>query len=172
MDEKRAKEEYRSSIKALITEIAIVLAAVTILFTFVFGIHIQKGQDMYPALKDGDIVIYYRTHKVSNTEAIVYEADNKKRTGRVVATEGSEIGSTGELQMIFDGNFLPISPGNGIYQRTYAREDEVLPVTVEKDCCFILGDNRDEAKDSRDYGQINQKDIKGRIITVIRKRMI
>ncbi|MBQ6314682.1 MAG: signal peptidase I, partial [Mogibacterium sp.] len=64
------------------------------------------------------------------------------------------------------------SYSDGIYSRTYAAEGEKLPFTVRENAFFILGDNREDAEDSRIQGQISKRNIKGRIVTVIRRRQI
>lgn len=170
--ERKARTGCRKAAMALLIEIIMVTSFLIILFSFVIGIHIQRGNDMYPAIRDGDIVIYYRSRSLMNTEAVVYEAGGRVQTGRVEATEGTVISRTGDLQLTFDGIHLPVTAENGIYKRTYAAEETKLPVTVDKDCCFILGDNREEADDSRIYGQIRSEEIRGRIVTVIRRRQI
>lgn len=168
-----AKEKYIRARNGLILEIVLVLAAFVIIFGFIFGIHVQKGDDMYPAIKDGDMILYYRTHDVMNTEAVVYEADGRVRTGRVEATGGAVIDMTTDYQMTFDGNYLPVSPTDGIYERTYAPETYVdLPIIIDEDACFILGDKRETAKDSREFGPILKRNVKGRIVTVLRRRQI
>ncbi|MFR8353110.1 MAG: S26 family signal peptidase [Blautia obeum] len=43
-------------------------------------------------------------------------------------------------------------------------------MTVGEGQIFVLGDNRPEASDSRIYGCINIKDVKGKAIAVIRTR--
>ena len=45
-----------------------------------------------------------------------------------------------------------------------------FPITVGEGQIFVLGDNRPEASDSRIYGCINVKDVKGKAIAVIRTR--
>lgn len=170
--DRKAEASYKEARMNLITEIAAVVIACMIIFSFVFGVYVQKGNDMYPAIKDGDIVLYYRTHKIVNTEAVVYELDGETGTSRVEASAGTVVSATGDLQLTFDGNYLPISKDDGIFSKTYGHEGAKYPVTVQDDCCYILGDNRDTAKDSREFGPIKKKFIKGRIVTVVRRRQI
>ena len=173
MTDGKAKAEYIRARNGLIAETAAVLAALVFIFGFVFGIHIQKGDDMYPAIKDGDMILYYRTHDVMNTEAVVYKAGGEMLTGRVEATGGAVIDMTADYQMTFDGNYLPISPADGIYERTYAPDTFVsLPIIIDDDSCFILGDKRESARDSREFGPVLKKNVKGRIVTVLRRRQI
>ena len=45
-----------------------------------------------------------------------------------------------------------------------------FPVTVGQEEYFVLGDNRENARDSRIYGLVNQKEIKGTVISLLRRR--
>ena len=166
------KLRCRSALLSLAAEIGIFAAVLIIVFTVFFGITVQHGNDMYPALKDGDVVLYYRTDELINTEPCVYKAAGSIHTGRVAATGGTVIGATGDLQLTFDGIYMPASAREGIYSRTYAAEGEPLPVTVKDGYYFVLGDNRESAEDSRVYGQISSRNVRGRIITVLRRRQI
>lgn len=168
-EEKRA---YILSLKKLVTEIIVMGLILTAVFTLVFGITVQHGADMYPAIRDGDIVLYYRIGKVMNTDAVVYKAGEETYIGRVAACEGTEIDITSDMQLTIDGIYMPISPDSGIYSRTYAAEGEKYPVTVRTDHYYILGDNRDVAEDSRMFGQVSKRNIKGRIVTILRRRQI
>lgn len=172
IDERKKKAEYRNSLRSLITELLVVILILTAIFSFVFGITVQHGNDMYPAVKDGDIILYYRTSKLLNTEAVVYDVEGKTYVGRVAAGPGSQISMTGDMQVTVDGILMPIDTANGIYTKTYADETAKYPLTLEDDAYFVLGDNRDEAKDSRQFGQIHKRNIDGRVITVIRRRQI
>lgn len=166
------RARYRSALTRLVTETALLAVFLFIVFRFFFGITVQHGNSMYPAIKDGDIIFYYRASDLVNTEACVYTEDGEIHTGRIAASEGTLISSTGDMQLTFNGIYLPPSPSAGIYDRTYAAEQEILPVTVGEECFFILGDNRGESEDSRVYGQISRKNICGRIIAVLRRRQI
>lgn len=172
IEKRKLKARYRGSLISLITEIFAVAFILVLIFSFVFGVTIQHGNDMYPAVKDGDVLLYYRLGDLTNTEMIVYEVDGKNYTGRIEAIPGDIISATGDLQITVNGIFFPIDTKNGIYTKTYAAEDEKFPLTIADDAYFVLGDNRDEAKDSRLFSQIHKRNIKGRVITVLRRRQI
>ena len=164
--------KLRKELMRFAFELAALALFLLIVFRFFFGITVQHGNDMYPALRDGDIIIYSRTTELVNTEACVYRAEGRLRTGRIAATEGTVISATGDMQLTFDGVYLPALPGSGIYDRTYAAEEQMLPFTVSEDAYFILGDDRANAEDSRVLGQIDARNIQGRIIAVFRRRQI
>ncbi len=166
------RKRYKAALRGVVYEVVILVFIMFLVFRFLFGITVQHGNDMYPALKDGDIVVYYRTSDLMNTEACVYIAGGKIRTGRIAAAAGEEISSTSDMRLTINGRYLPALPSSGIYDRTYASENENLPLTVEDGCCFILGDNRENAEDSRSLGPVKCANICGRIIAVFRRRQI
>jgi signal peptidase I len=45
-----------------------------------------------------------------------------------------------------------------------------LPVTLGPGQVYVLGDNRENATDSRVYGAVNKEDTRGAVIALIRKR--
>ena len=49
----------------------------------------------------------------------------------------------------------------------YRTGDTVYPLTLKGGEYFILGDQRENAKDSRYFGAVKGKEIKGRVITVL-----
>ena len=170
--EDKERKALRRSVISLAAEIAFLVVTLTLLFAFALGITVQHGNDMYPAVRDGDVILFYRTGSLINTDACVYVSGGELHTGRVAACSGTEISATSDMQLTFDGIYLPASPDNGIYDRTYAAEGQPLPVTVKDGYYFILGDNRNAARDSRIYGQISRRNIKGRIIAILRHRQI
>jgi len=71
-----------------------------------------------------------------------------------------------------NGNMQPVQKRAGLYYRTYINEGGKLqiPDVVPEDKYLILGDKRDTARDSREYGFIPRKEIKGKVFTIIRRR--
>lgn len=141
-----------------------------VLFTFVFGITRARTLDMYPAVNAGDFIFYYRLGDVLNTDVVLYEAGDETRIGRVEATSGSKLGATEDGRLTIDGNFQPVQPESGMYYETYLRDGLAVPADVEGGQYLVLGDNRANAQDSRDYGLIDKKDIKGKVLVILRRR--
>ena len=103
---------------------------------------------------------------------VIYEADGKDYFGRVEATVGMKVSATEGGQLTIDGRMQPIQPRAGIYAETMTRNKNRIkyPSVVPGDSYLILGDDREQAVDSRDLGYITRKNIKGRIITFLRRR--
>lgn len=157
----------------LIVKIIFFVLAAVVTFTFVFGITRVTAGDMHPAVEAGDWLLYLRPGNYLNTDVVVYKAaDGKQRVGRVQATEGSALDRTEDGRLTVDGSFQPVQPDSGVYYETYLRKDGALavPSEVGHNQFLVLGDNRENAKDSRDFGFISKKDIKGKVLVVIRRR--
>lgn len=154
----------------LLLKISIIILAVFLIFTFLYGIVRINDVSMKPAIKDGDLVMYYRLDKrFISGDVAVFEDDGKTTTGRVVAVAGDTVDIT--------KNGLKINGAEQISQDIYFDTTQFkngvdFPVTVGEGQVFLLGDNRPQASDSRIYGCINIKDVRGKAIAVIRSRGI
>ena len=148
----------------LLLKIVLIILAVILVFTFMYGMARINDVSMKPAIKDGDLVMYYRLDKrFVSGDIAVFKKDGRTTTGRVVAVAGDTVDITK------DG--LMINGATQISQDTTQFQNGVdFPITVGEGQIFVLGDNRPEASDSRIYGCINIKDVKGKAIAVIRTR--
>ena len=139
-----------------------------VLFTFVFGLFRNQDADMYPNIKDGDLVVYYRLDKdYIARDLLVLEYQGKQQVRRVAAVAGDTIDIT-EEGLLVNGS-LQQEPG--IYEETrrYA-EGMDFPATLQDGEVFVLGDARENATDSRIYGIIHTEDTLGKVMMIIRRR--
>lgn len=153
---------------AFLIRIGIIAAVIAAVFAFVFGIYTNSGTAMEPAIQDRDLTIYYRLDNAYlPNEAVVYENDGKVRTGRIIAKEGDtiEINSKG---LKINGYYQQDPKGNG--ETLAVKDGTKYPLKLGKDQVFIMGDNREESEDSRMFGPVSLDDVKGSILTVIRRR--
>lgn len=142
-----------------------------IVFTFVFGIRIADRNDMAPAIREGDLVVYYRCGDFTNRDSVVYEANGNVYLGRIAGCQGAVIGKTEDHRLTIDGRIQPVQPGLGIYSETPAG-DLKAGVTVEPGRFFILGDCRKESTDSRCFGTVGKDQIRGKVFLLWRRRNI
>ena len=67
-------------------------ALLLVLFGVVFGLAIQPDDTMYPHLKPGDLLLYYRLpHSFAAGEVVVFTQDDRRCTGRVAARGGDTV---------------------------------------------------------------------------------
>mgnify|MGYP000764851995 FL=1 len=114
--------------------------------------------------------MYYRLDKrFVSGDVAVFEDNGRNTTGRVVAVAGDTVDITKDGLKINGADQV----SQDIYFDTTQFKDGVdFPVTVGSGQVFILGDNRPQASDSRIYGCIDIKDVKGKVIAIIRSRGI
>ncbi len=152
----------------LMIKIAAIALAVWLVLAFVIGITINYGNNMHPAVNDGDLVITLKLQRPYLNAAVLYKHDGKTRTGRVVGLPGNviEISENGEL--IVNGAIA----SEDIYYPTYQAENSTVryPYTVEEGKAFILNDHREDTDDSRSFGAVDLSDIDGPFLLTLRRR--
>jgi signal peptidase I len=173
-EEKHAQSPRETSLlrelKALLLKIAVIAGALFLLFTFGYGLHRNADPDMIPAIKDGDLLLCYRLDKDYDAgDVLLLSFKGETEARRVVAAEGDTVDIT-ENGLIVNGA-IQQEPGVRGETRRYA-EGASLPVTLGAGEVFVLGDNRENATDSRVYGVVKTKDTLGSVIAVFRRRDI
>ena len=170
--EKKAIQEpsLAQDIIQLLLKIVIIIFAIILIFTFLYGIVRINDVSMKPAIEDGDLVMYYRLDKrFVSGDVAVFEDNGRHTTGRVVAVAGDTVDITKDGLKINGADQV----SQDIYFDTTQFKDGVdFPITVGEGQVFILGDNRPQASDSRTFGCIDLNDVKGKVIAVIRTRGI
>ncbi len=154
------------------------LVAVVIIFTFVFRIVAIDGSSMNNTLFHGERVIitnlFYEPERgdiivISRNKANSSESDSYEKPiiKRIIAIEGDLVDIDFEKGQVFvNGELLK---EDYIKEPTYASHDVTFPVRVPENCVFVLGDNRNDSKDSRfseigDHGMVNEKYILGHAV--------
>ena len=158
-------------LKLLLIKVAAIAFVFFLLFTFLFGLARYQEPAMDPAIKDGDLVVFYRftASGYYPGDPVVLNRDGKTEIRRVVAMPGDTVDITQD-GLVINGS---LQYEFGIYERTERYVEGVdFPYYVPENSVFVLGDCRTAAVDSRIYGAVGLKEIKGKVITVIRRRGI
>lgn len=166
---RRADVVIANGYLSLLFRFLLLILVLWLLFTQVFLITQVSGNEMYPALEDGDVVLAYRLQRdyVKN-DVIVYKRNGKLVTGRI-------LGKDGDVINMDDSGVLQVNGTNQsgeIMYPTYAKEGMTYPYVIPDGMYFILDDYRTQAEDSRDFGPISRSDIQGKVITLLRRRGI
>lgn len=177
MEGKIEKRSFLYDIYSLLHDLVYILAAITLVFVFLVRLVGVNGESMLPTLYHGDYLALQSNVIMGDLEYgdIVVARKLEFRDGepivkRVIATEGQTVridyDNNGELCVSVDGVVL---------DEPYINE-EMLPiysvpmeVTVEKDCIFVMGDNRNHSSDSRveSIGQIKLDQVLGKVLCII-----
>jgi len=155
----------------LLLKIGSIVLIFLLMFTLLFGIIRYPEPSMSPAIKDGDLVIFYRYTKAGYLpqDVTVLEYNGQWQARRVVATAGDTVDITNGGVVI--NRALQQEPE--IYQATERYQGGVeFPLTVPEGQVFVLGDNRAGAADSRIYGCVKIEDTLGKLMAIIRRRNI
>lgn len=138
-----------------------------LLFTQVFLITQATGNGMFPAIKDGDLIIGFKLQEnYKKNDVVIYKAKGVLNVGRYIAQETDVVTIDDTGTLLVNGT---VQAGEIIYP-TYAKEGIEYPYRVPEDHVFILGDYRTQTTDSRDFGPIPMDDIEGKVITILRRR--
>ena len=152
----------------LMIKIAAIALAVWLVFIFVLGLTINYGNNMHPAVNDGDLVITLKLQRPYLNAAVLYRHDGKTRTGRVVGLPGNVIDISGKGELLVNG---AIASEDVYYPTKKAENSKVTyPYTVEEGKAFILNDYREDTDDSRAFGAIDLSEIDGPLILSLRRR--
>ena len=138
-------------------------------YQFVFGITILYGNYMYPAVRDGDLVISYKLQSPIINDIVLYKHDGKIMLGRVVAKENSVIRYDAETETY---SVNDVTPSESIFYTTEENpnSDIEYPYTVPSGSIYVLCDHREDYTDSRTYEAISMNDVQGVVVFVIRRR--
>lgn len=149
----------------------IAVIAAIIITTYIFRAVTVDGMSMYPTLQSNDRLIvekvtyYFSKPKKGDVVVIKYPADNTKMfIKRIIAVGGDRL-------RILDGNLF--INGNKVYEPyIFEKMDSSIDsdfkkeITVDKGTIFVMGDNRNQSKDSRyaDVGFINLSLVVGKAV--------
>jgi len=150
------------------------LGIIMIVFMLLFRMVIVSGSSMYSTLWDGDWLlllssVFYNEPEYGDIIVASKDSfnDGEPIIKRVIATEGQTVDIDFEEGIVYvDGNALQ---EDYTYTLTTTPEGMDFPLTVEAGCIFVMGDNRDDSKDSRhpDIGLVDKREILGKALVLM-----
>lgn len=168
------RTELYKSITLYIHDLIYMLCTVLVIFMLVFRIIVVSGPSMKQTLLDGDYLLLlsdtiYRNPQHGDIVVVSKQSfDNGKPiVKRVIATEGQIVDIDYNLGIVYvDG--LPLEEE---YTNTPTNLDEgmTFPLIVEDGCVFVMGDNRNNSRDSRSpqIGQVDRRELLGKVILLM-----
>ena len=170
---RRESAIVRRGYLALLGRVALLVLIAWLALTQCFLICQNSGQDMFPAMKDGDLCVIFRTQlmdlvgeKLSAGDIVAYRIGGVRHFGRVAAIPGDTLQIDTRGSVTVNG----VTEGGEILYPTYPRGDLLNIVKVQKGTVYVLGDYRTQTQDSRDYGVIPMAQVEGRVISILRRR--
>lgn len=141
-------------IKDLIPYIVIIIVVILIRTFIVTPVKVN-GTSMYPTLKGNEVMLLNKLGKIDRFDIVVLKIDeeNDNLIKRIIGLPGETI-EIKDNHIYINDELLEDTYGYGV---TY----NIDKVILEEDEYFILGDNRQVSLDSRVFGKIKRKEIKG-----------
>ena len=176
---KKLKRSERSvrDYQYFLLRLIILLLLLWVLFFKLIGVIRMPTGDMYPRIDAGDLVMFYRLDTNPSAQDVVALrrtvptlSGEQTMVLRVVAVAGDtvEVTETGFLKI--NGNVMD---ERNIFYPTPRYEDYVeYPLTLKEGECFALADSRNGGTDSRFFGPVNNSEILGTVITIVRRNAL
>ena len=165
---KRRRCADGEDIVSFFTKLVAMVVLLGLLLGFAFGVTPMANDDMAPRISAGDLLLYYRlADDWANGDVMVFEKDGEQYVGRIVARGGDTVEVTDQATLVVNGSTVL---ENDIYYTTPKYDDgPTYPITLAGDEFFILCDYREGARDSRYFGPVKASEVKGKVITVVRR---
>lgn len=147
------------------------LVVILLVFLLLFRVVVVSGPSMNSTLVHGDYLLLINNDFYRNPQQgdIIVAAKDSFKDGepiikRVIATEGQWVDIDFEAGIVYVNGTALDEPYTNTPTNLYEGVD--FPLMVDEGCLFVMGDNRNESKDSRslEIGQIDQREILGRAI--------
>ncbi len=168
----RGRKKRPSPLMLLLCKVASIILLMSFMLVFVMGIHIHRGNRMYPFLMDGDLIITYKLEEYKVGDVVAYRHPDSGQT------EFSRIVAIGENSIMINqyGDFLinGTVPAERVFYATTPLDGPNVeyPYTMRKGGYFLLDDYRTEGEDSRRFGQLLEDELLGKVVYIFRRRGI
>ena len=122
-----------------------------------------QGQAMLPTLKDGEMILLDRDiEKLARGDIVIFyypEDPSASYIKRIVGLPGETI-EFREGEVLINGNVFPEPYVDQTFNQS---KRSLMPVQLEPNNYFVVGDNRDNSSDSRIWGPLKRKFIYGKV---------
>ena len=152
---------------------AVICSVLTVVLVFTFAVRVMRvdGPSMRETLQDGDLLVVVNrllSGEPESGEIVIVRKESFENgdpiVKRVIATEGQTVDIDFETGAVtVDGTVLEETY---IRENTHLDEGTVLPLTVPEGSVFVMGDNRNDSRDSRDpeLGAVDVRCVIGRAV--------
>ena len=165
---------WKKNIVLYLHDLIYMLAAIIIVLLLLFRVVIVSGPSMYNTLWDGDWLLVLSNVFYQEPQAgdIIVASQDTFNNGepiikRVIALEGQTVDIDFEAGIVYvDGEALE---EDYTHTPTNMEEGMSFPLVVEEGCIFVMGDNRNSSKDSRnpEIGLIDKREVLGKALLLV-----
>ena len=166
-------KQQQKTILAYLHDFVFGLVGILLVLMLVFRVVVVSGPSMKQTLKDGDCLILLGNlfYKEPQPGDIVVASKDSFKDGepiikRVIATEGQEVNIDFVSGIVYVDGVALDEPYTNTPTNLY--EGVKFPLIVDEGCVFVMGDNRNDSKDSRSHeiGLIDCREILGKALFI------
>jgi len=169
--EQKKSDSFKDTVLLYLHDFVTWLVVILLVFLLLFRVVVVSGPSMNDTLVHGDYLLLINNALYTNPKQgdIVVAAKSSFKEGepiikRVIATEGQSVDIDFDAGIVYVDGVALEEP----YTKTPTNifEGVEFPLTVEEGCIFVMGDNRNESKDSRspEIGLIDEREVLGKAI--------
>ncbi len=141
----------------------VLLVVLFAVFRFMIGLSVIGGDSMVPNLTDRDIVLYSRLDRSFGPgDVIAMRVPSGEYYVKRVIAVGGDVVEVKNGKVFVNGEEAPDPWGAG--ETRPEKGTVIYPYTVREGNVFVLGDNRQVSMDSRTFGEVNLRQIRGKIL--------
>lgn len=164
--QRRRKSCTRRELFGLAGYVAATGAAFWALTRMVAGLAVVRGESMEPTLRDGDVLMLWRLGDRAAGKIVLFRNDDgEELVKRVVALPGQTVEVREGGGVVVDGRLADEPYAHG---ETLPKTGVRYPLTLGENEYFVLGDHRENSRDSRNYGPIAGSQMEGNVAAVLR----
>ena len=165
------RQSARENILLYLHDLVTWMTVIVLVFLLVFRVVVVSGPSMNSTLVHGDYLLLMNNvfyHEPMAGDIVVASKDSFKDgepiIKRVIATEGQWVDIDFVTGIVYVNGTALDEPYVNTPTTLYEGID--FPLMVDEGCVFVLGDNRNESKDSRspDIGLVDKREILGKAI--------
>ena len=166
----RKQDSWQKTLLLYIHDLVFLLAAIVLVSMLLFRVVVVSGPSMYDTLLDGDYLlvlsnVFYRQPQQGDIVIVSKDSfDNGAPiVKRVIATEGQWVDIDFEAGIVYVDEQPLDEPYT--FTPTNLQEGIQFPLQVDEGCVFVLGDNRNNSKDSRnpEIGLVDEREVLGKV---------
>lgn len=171
---KKEGGSFVQNIMIYLHDLIYMLAVIMIVFMLLFRMVIVSGSSMYATLWDGDWLlllssVFYNDPQYGDIIVASKDSfnDGEAIIKRVIATEGQTVDIDFIEGIVYVDGIALVE--DYTYTLTTTPEGIDFPLTVEEGCVFVMGDNRNDSRDSRhpSIGMVDKREILGKALFLL-----
>ncbi len=173
-EKKKVKYTWQQNVALYLHDMIFMLVIVMAVLMLFLRIIVVDGPSMESTLLNGDYMLlvgnmFYKNPSYGDIVVVSKQAyDNGKPiVKRVIATEGQTVDLDFNEGVVYVDGVALDEP----YTKTLTtlKEGTVFPLVVEEGKVFVMGDNRNNSKDSRStqIGQVDKREVLGKVAFIL-----